>query len=201
MALFTETSMKDLSRKRTYKAYDAAETVLQETYFKSTSSETFDIFLSHSIKDAEVILGIKLLLEGKGLSVYVDWLVDSDLHRDRVTVSTAERLRVRMKQSKAMIYAHSNNSPTSKWMPWELGFFDGYKGVISILPIARSSDESFQGQEFLGLYPYLDTAGENKSIFVNKGAAPYSSLGPYADNNFVSLKNWLQSRANVYKMA
>ncbi|TGS08549.1 outer membrane beta-barrel protein, partial [Mesorhizobium sp. M1C.F.Ca.ET.187.01.1.1] len=37
---------------------------------------------------------------------------------------TAELLRTRMRQSKTLIYVHSNNSPGSRWMPWELGFFD-----------------------------------------------------------------------------
>ncbi|ASV85984.1 hypothetical protein CES85_2262 [Ochrobactrum quorumnocens] len=36
--------------------------------------DEFDIFLSHSIKDASLILGIKRLLEEAGKSVYIDWI-------------------------------------------------------------------------------------------------------------------------------
>jgi hypothetical protein len=38
------------------------------------------------------------------------------------------------------------------------------------LPIARTTEESFAGQEYLGLYPYIDGSGE--TLWVNRGAAP-----------------------------
>jgi hypothetical protein len=42
-------------------------------------------------------------------------------------------------------------------MPWELGFFDGYRpGQVAILPLVRTSGETFEGQEYLGLYPYVE---------------------------------------------
>lgn len=37
---------------------------------------TFQVFLSHAYEDAEVIAGIKVLIEQEGLSVYVDWIED-----------------------------------------------------------------------------------------------------------------------------
>ena len=42
-------------------------------------------------------------------------------------------------------------------MPWELGYFDGYNGKVAIVPISNSvnSDNVFEGQEYLGLYPYM----------------------------------------------
>ena len=36
----------------------------------------FDVFLSHSLRDALLIVGLKRLLEADGLSVYVDWISD-----------------------------------------------------------------------------------------------------------------------------
>jgi len=42
---------------------------------KSAASDltaTFDVFLSHSFLDAEVIVGVKGLVEAEGLRVYVD---------------------------------------------------------------------------------------------------------------------------------
>jgi hypothetical protein len=109
-------------------------------------SAKFDVFLSHSRLDAEVILGVKNLLEGEGLRVYVDWVEDQQLDRSRVTAKTAEVLRIRMRNSQSLIFATSESSPSSKWMPWELGYFDGFRpGYVAILPLVTSSTSGFVG--------------------------------------------------------
>ena len=42
-------------------------------------------------------------------------------------------------------------------MPWELGYFDGLRGErIGIFPLTSSSSSTFEGQEYLGLYPYFE---------------------------------------------
>lgn len=114
----------------------------------------FDVFMSHSFKDAEVIAGLKLLLERSGLSVYVDWIDDAQLDRSQVTTETAGTLRQRMKNCSFLLYATSESSPNSKWMPWELGYFDGLNDseMVGIMPIVESADDDFKGQEYLGLY-------------------------------------------------
>jgi hypothetical protein len=76
--------------------------------------------------------------------------------RASVTPATAERLRHRMRQSESLFYVHSINSSVSKWMPWELGFFDGLNGNVAILPIVQRTNSEFKGEEYLGLYPYVD---------------------------------------------
>lgn len=117
----------------------------------------FDIFLSHSREDAVVIGGVKALLEDEGLRVYVDWLDDPQLDRSRVTATTADLLRRRMRKSRYLLYASSRASSHSKWMPWELGFFDGMRpGKVGILPIVRASTDSFMGVEYLALYPVIE---------------------------------------------
>lgn len=114
----------------------------------------FDIFMSHSYEDAEVIAGVKNLIEREGLSVYVDWIHDTQADRSKVTTSTAAMLRERMRHCGFLIYASSKTSPNSRWMPWELGYFDGLRnGNVGILPIVQWEGESFIGQEYLGLYP------------------------------------------------
>lgn len=70
-----------------------------------------------------LIAGLKLILEDLGYSVYVDWN-DNQLDPNNVTPETAKMLRERMKQCKSLIYAFSENASSSKWMPWELGYFD-----------------------------------------------------------------------------
>jgi hypothetical protein len=123
-------------------------------------STSFDVFLSHSFEDADVIGGIKTLIEEEGLSVYVDWATDPQLDRSRVTAATADILRQRMRHCRFLLYASSKASSTSKWMPWELGYFDGFRpNHVGIMPIVQFHSSTFQGQEYLGLYPayeYLD---------------------------------------------
>jgi hypothetical protein len=92
-----------------------------------SEGKTYDVFLSHSFGDAAVILGIKYLIEEQGRSVYVDWIEDKGLDRKNVTAATADILRHRMRSCKSLIYATSQNSSQSKWMPWELGYFDGLR--------------------------------------------------------------------------
>lgn len=123
-----------------------------------TSIETiFDVFLSHSYEDAEVIAGIKGLIEDQGLRVYVDWIEDPEADRTQVTAATAEMLRQRMNHCRFLLYASSSAARGSKWMPWELGYFDGRRpGHVGILPIVHSEGAVFHGQEYLGLYPYFE---------------------------------------------
>ena len=126
----------------------------------ASAAATFDVFLSHSKEDAEIIAGVKRLLEAGGLTVYVDWIDDSQLDRSRVTTATAAQLRKRMRQCKSLIFATSKSSSDSKWMPWELGYFDGFKpGHVAVLPLVSTPGAAFVGQEYLGLYPRVQDIG------------------------------------------
>jgi hypothetical protein len=146
----------------------------------SANRMDFDIFLSHSKADEEVILGAKSMFEDKGFSVYVDWIDDPHLDRSQVTAKTAGELRERMSQCKMLVYAHSLNSAASTWMPWELGYFDGKTGKIGILPIATGSTLEFEGNEYLGLYPYIDFVapeGEpEREFWINRSFHVYAPL-------------------------
>ena len=116
--------------------------------------------------DAELVHGAKAKLEAYGLTVYVDWINDPLLDRSNVTPATAKHLKARMGASKMLVYAHTANSAVSKWCPWELGYFDGLRGGnVFLLPIVQSDDSQFSGQEYLGLYPYIDRVAG--MIYVN----------------------------------
>ena len=121
--------------------------------------DEFDIFLSHSYADKEIIPSLKKELEKMGYTVYVDWITDKLLSREEVTKETAKVLQKRMQQSKCLFFATSENSPSSKWMPWELGYFDGIKNKrVAVLPISKQNNafsEYFKGQEYLGLYCWV----------------------------------------------
>ncbi len=173
-----------------YNSYEKFRNSTNESLNKVRNSlscqDNFDIFLSHSYDDRDYILNLFLLLEETyDFNVYVDWIVDKTLNRGNVNTTTAEIIRRRMKQSKCLIYATSENSTNSKWMPWELGYFDGYKGKVAILPIVNDNQYEYQGQEYLSLYPYIDKAPSTKSkdeeLWINK------------NNSSILLKKWINS--------
>jgi len=121
----------------------------------------FDIFLSHSSLDQLQVLGIYKLLRRRGYSLYLDQVCDPQLNRANVTRATARVLRYRMAQCKSLFVATSNNTTNSKWVPWELGFTDGWNGKTAILPILPSGTYSFSGQEYFELYPQVRDAGSS----------------------------------------
>lgn len=134
----------------------SAAQILQDQVRLATDYDRFDIFLSHASHDAELILGVKAILEGVGFKVYVDWIDDAHLDRARVTRETADLLRRRMKQSSSLLWVATDAASQSKWMPWELGYFDGYRSNhVAILPLVDSATSSFEGQEYLALYPLV----------------------------------------------
>jgi hypothetical protein len=153
MAFLTEARARSAAP---YQTRSLVEAELRKSAATSTTT-TFDVFLSHAYLDAPIILGVKTLLEAEGLTVYVDWIEDPLLDRSRVTAETADVIRMRMRHSGSLLYATSESSSRSKWMPWELGYFDGFRpDYVAILPLVRSSTEDFKGQEYLGLYPYIE---------------------------------------------
>lgn len=165
--LFTETKLRARAQSRTTYSAKRADQILKES--RDTSLSDFDVFLSHSLLDSELILGAKLELEDRGLTVYVDWICDPLLDRTKVTTGTAAHLRNRMRQCKMLVYVHSDNAALSKWCPWELGYFDGLRsGNVFIMPVATTTKHTYDGQEYLGLYPYLEPASGTNNIWIEK---------------------------------
>jgi len=197
MALFTEQkiraryqSEKQLRDSRRGYRYFSATEALNEGRITDTT-KSYDIFLSHSSKDKELIAGLKLLLNDMGYSVYVDWN-DEKIDPNNVTPETAAILRERMKQCKSLIYAFSENASNSKWMPWELGYFDALKkSRVAVLPISQTAKYSYKGSEFVGLYYVVQIAkieGTNKeTIWVHNG------------DDYVNYRFWLEEFKEPYK--
>lgn len=186
MAYFTIQEAREAfeRRQRGRTVRKTASQVLNEEVASVRDTDRFDIFLSHCVRDAAVIAGVKALLEEQGHKVYVDWLVDKQLDRGRVTPETADIIRGRMKASESLLFATSESSPDSKWMPWELGYFDGLRqGRIAILPLVASSGGTFSGQEYLGLYPVIEKLSQSgvDRPFVTRGMGTrtYLDLGTF----------------------
>lgn len=110
------------------------------------------VFLSHSSKDSEQLPGAIALLEKHGASVYID---KKDLSLPAVTdVSTAEKIKERIKECRKFVILTSENSKDSRWVPWELGLADGYRtpANVAILPTVMNGNHKWTEQEYLGVY-------------------------------------------------
>lgn len=189
MALFTEQRIRDRfawekRRQNSIGArYFSATDVLNEGRV-SDSSKTYDIFLSHSSRDKDLIAGLKLILTDLGYSVYVDWN-DSELDPNNVTSRTAEILRERMACCRSLVYAFSENAANSKWMPWELGYFDALKNSrVAVLPISQTAKFAYKGSEFVGVY-YFVQIDKIKDTTTD-------AIWVYDDDKYVIFNSWLK---------
>ena len=60
-----------------------------------------------------------------------------------------------MRRCNAMVYVVTRNSSNSKWMPWELGFFDGVRGRVLVYPVDEAALAAARAQEYLSLFKML----------------------------------------------
>ncbi len=129
--------------------------VIQESILEGRVGHQYDVFLSHSSQDKRLVIGFKEKLEARQLSVYIDWLDDSDTNRD----SIAPKLKDAMEVSENLLYLHTHHSRRSVWTPWEIGFFDAYHGPDKVGVVPLLDDErrvpSYRGHEYLTLYPEI----------------------------------------------
>lgn len=121
----------------------------------------YDLFLSHSYKDKDKLIGLKDSLNAMGINVYMDWVNDKDeLLRDLTCAETAKVVTERIKASKAILYVHTNASLDSKWTPWELGFASALNKSILVYRPEPTENEP----EYLQLY--ISVVLEEKQLLV-----------------------------------
>lgn len=165
--------MYDYITKRELRAF-ASEIPLNEsdTLKKSASSisEGVSTFLSHSTKDEDLVVGAIRVLKGHGAFVYTD-KIDPAMP-PYTSDETASLLKQRIKQSKKFVLLASDNSKESRWVPWELGVADGYKGIgqIALFPASENSQEkAWASWEYLGLYRKIvwgELQGHDKKLWM-----------------------------------
>jgi hypothetical protein len=186
VAYLTESAVRAAAARRTVLA--KADSILTEEVVATPMNATFDVFLCHAFRDAPLVLGAKAILEEKGYSVYVDWIIDPKLDRAKVNSGTAQSLRVRMQHSESLLYLYTSTSQRSRWMPWELGYFDARNGNVAILPIKPDGEQlDFSREEYLGLYPKVEL--EKAELWVNRTQGAPVSGDDKA--NYKSLRRWL----------
>lgn len=122
------------------------------------SAKRFDVFLSHRYGDQAPVRALKQHIERDlGYSVYVDWIESPELDRSKVDQATAEALRVTMRQCSCLVFYAGRKARSSRWMPWELGFFDGRHGSRRIAVYCPTEQRALPAQqEYLRLYQRID---------------------------------------------
>lgn len=183
MALFTESAVRARAKAETTLQKTAAVMLTERTRAQALVTR-HDIFLSHAYADREIVLGVALMIEDLGYSVYLDWRDDPYLDRSKVSPETAAKLRARMKASRCLFYSTTSNASDSKWMPWELGFKDGDNTRVAVLPVVQYATTSYQGQEYLGIYPYVDAANDSSGkqrLWVRRSSTCYANFDSWLD--------------------
>lgn len=153
---------------------------------KFDNNKNYDLFISHSFMDKQLVEVLYKKFEESGYKVYIDWKESSLQDRENVSSETARILRERINNCLGLSYIATGNIVNSKWCPWELGYADGKKNRAAILPILNNGSNEYNGVEYLGIYPYIDYAKNKKSgkydFWVNDGQV---------NNKYTSLKDWL----------
>ena len=148
----------------------------------------YDVFISHSYLDKDLINALYYKFEQCGYTVYIDWKDEKLKDRNKITKDVANKLKENMNNSKGLLFVATDNSSESKWCPWELGYVDGLKNRTAILPILEKKTSEYKGQEYLGIYPYITYAKvkdkEKFDFWVND---------PENSKKYSTLKQWLKS--------
>lgn len=188
MALFNHQGLlrkyqKSVTFAGDFKESEYAKKMLKQYAESFEHSKTYDIFLSHSYNDARIIKALRDELTEMKYEVYVDWIEDPNLNRERVTNYNALVLRNRMKRCKCLFYATSDSAEKSIWMPWELGFMDSRTGRVAIVPIldSPSSSDDYKGREYLGIYHYIEKSVN--ALFVHE-----------SEKKWIPFRSWLQGK-------
>ena len=119
---------------------------------KNFSATTKKAFLCHSHSDIALVEGLIVHFSDLGVDLYVDW---KDASMPPIPdAQTADVIKTRIQQSDVFLFLATENSCTSRWCPWEIGYADGVCQKIIIIPTSERNIE--YGNEYLGLYPRLD---------------------------------------------
>ncbi|ASK21205.1 toll/interleukin-1 receptor domain-containing protein [Halomonas sp. N3-2A] len=141
----------------------------QQRGFSSPSSGKPTAFLSHSHKDNQLALGLQQMLIEQGWDLYIDW--QDQKMPERPDAETARRIKNAIVNANWFLFLATENSMSSRWCPWEIGYADGKKHLnnIVIVPTVDSSGRH-HGNEYLQLYSRIETS-------TNGGLALYDLQG------------------------
>lgn len=155
---------------------------LKASIYKRASrvpGETY-VFLSHSHHDADLVGAAASFLTTQGVYVYVDWM-DRGMPSQTSSV-TAARIKQKIDANHKFVLLVTENSRSSKWVPWELGCADGIRGLdhMAILGVEDRAG-ALKGSEYLGLYAQIWPSNDDDWVVVKPG-----------QDRVKRLKDWLK---------
>lgn len=159
----------------------------------------YDIFLSQTIRDAEIVLGVYDLLTKMGYTVFCDWITAPEAHREEVTPANAAFIRAVMGVSDSLLFLDTEGAVQSKWMCWELGWFDGEKGRVAVLPVVQEDKKFYRGREFLGLYPYMEIDEEGRLKIIRPPGTSRLGVILFEAPNSRSFDEWKDSTSDFMR--
>lgn len=152
---------------------------------KFDNNKSYDLFISHSFMDKQLVEVLYKKFEESGYKVYIDWKEEKLQDRENVSSETAKILRERMNRCSGLSYIATGNIVNSKWCPWELGYADGKKNKAAILPILNEKSNEYKGMEYLGIYPYIDYVEDKNGKF------DFWVNDSQIKNKYTTLRKWL----------
>jgi hypothetical protein len=192
MAFFMQEEVRARARVRArHEGLSIEESLAQ---IAGKQADIYDIFLSQTIRDAEIVLGVVDLLSEMGFTVFCDWITAPEVHREAVTPVNAAFLRKIMEKSTTLLFLDTEGANQSLWMCWELGWFDGQNGHVAILPILDENQKSYRGREFLGLYPYVEIDSGGGLKIVRPSATNRHGVTLFEAPNSTSFNNWREAQ-------
>ncbi len=110
---------------------------IMEEFYRNKYIQTkkdFDVFISHSVANTNLVDEVVQCLNDIGLVAFVDWKSDrEDLKRSKANQYTADVIKLRMRQSKCLLLIRTTESDASIWVSWELGYFSALERRIAVL--------------------------------------------------------------------
>ena len=85
---------------------------------------------------------------------------------------TAEKIQKKIVELDWFLFLATQNSMSSRWCPWELGYADGKKGrePIAIIPTLDNSGTT-HGSEYMNLYSRIDENPLGRWSLIDTGQA------------------------------
>lgn len=147
------------------------------------------VFISHKHSDLKDLEGfLSYLTEKYKVEPYIDSM--DHLMPNMTNAETAIRIKNVIESCDRFILLATNAALLSKWCNWEVGIADKSKYLthnMAILPMYERGGNRYEGNEYLGIYPYIDEEIDengNKILVVK-----------YISNNKqeqIPLKDWLK---------
>ena len=83
---------------------------------------------------------------------------------------TAKKIQGKIESMKYFLFLATENSMSSRWCPWEIGYANGKKSIDNVLIIPTSERGKSHGNEYLQLYRRLDQGFNGKVGVFNPGS-------------------------------